>query len=104
MRSTVIENGEATESTVTVKAGVDADMSLRLKILSAVEGAVLQQYDMLPLTTDATASLKGMRIVFATEEYVFGMGRGGVKYMTYTMNDKEWASFVKKQGGTLNYA
>lgn len=100
----VIENGEVTESTVTVKAGVDADMSLRLKILSAVEGAVLQQYDMLPLTTDATASLKGMRIVFATEEYVFGMGRGGVKYMTYTMNDKEWASFVKKQGGTLNYA
>lgn len=102
--ATVIENGEATESTVTVKAGVDADMSLRLKILSAVEGAVLQQYDMLPLTTDATASLKGMRIVFATEEYVYGVGRGGVKYMTYTMNDKEWASFVKKQGGTLNYA
>ncbi len=86
-----------------VNAGSSADATLRLKILAAVENAVLQQYDMIPVGTQSSASLKGMRIVYYTEEYVYGVGRGGIKYMTYTMSDEEWSAYVTSQGGTLNY-
>ena len=96
-------DGKATSQVREISAGTEADMSLRLKILAAVEQAILEQYDMIPVQTDASATLKGMRIKYYTEEYIFGMGRGGIKYMTYTMDDAQWAKFVKKAGGTLNY-
>lgn len=99
----VVVNGEATKDTVAINGGTDADASLRLKILASVEGAVLEQYDMIPVGTQASAALKGMKIKYGSEEYVFGMGRGGIKYMTYNYTDAEWSAFVAAQGGKLNY-
>jgi len=92
-----------TEAGTKVIAGSDADGTLRLNILAAIEGVVLQQYTMIPVGLDASASLKGMRIKYYTEEYVYGMGRGGVQYMTFAMTDEEWASYVSSQGGTVDY-
>lgn len=104
VEATVLDaEGQPTEEKVVINAGVTADATLRLKILAAVEKAVLEQYNMIPVNSDSSASLKGMRIVFGTEEYIYGVGRGGVKYMTYTADDAAWAQYVKDQGGTLNY-
>ena len=75
----------------------------RLNILAALEGAVLQTYDMIPIMDDASAALKGMQIKYYTEEYIYGVGRGGIKYMQYYYSDAEWDAFVAEQGGTLNY-
>jgi hypothetical protein len=75
----------------------------RLHIFAALEGAILRTYDLLPLNNDSSAALKGMQIKYYTEEYVYGVGRGGIKYMTYNFTDYEWERFVKKNGGTLNY-
>ena len=91
------------DEVVVVNAGTSADPKLRLDILAAIEGVVLQQYNMIPVLLDASASLKGMRIKYYTEEYIFGVGRGGVQYYTYAMNDAEWAAYVAEQGGTLDY-
>ena len=99
----IIENGEPTGQTEKISAGTQAPAELRLKILAAVEGAVLEQYDMIPVGTEATATLKGMRINYYTEEYIYGVGRGGVKYMTFTMNNGEWSSYCKSHGNALNY-
>lgn len=104
IEATVIVDGEATEDVVTISAGTDVETSKRLVILAAIEQAVLEQYDMIPLLTDSSAALKGMQITYYTEEYVFGVGRGGIKYYTYTMDDKAWDAYVASQGGTLNYA
>lgn len=79
---------------------VDAE---RFTILAALEGAVLETYDLIPMIDEAGANLKGMQIKYYTEDYVFGMGRGGVKYMTYNYTDAEWDEYVKSQGGQLNY-
>jgi ABC-type oligopeptide transport system substrate-binding subunit len=97
-----------TDEVVVVNAGTTADPKLRLDILAAIEGVVLQQYNMIPINLDASAALKGMRIKYYTEEYIFGVGRGGVQYMTYAMDDAEWKEFVKKElflgrFGTLDY-
>ena len=80
--------------------GVD---EIRFNILTVLENAVLETYDLIPLIDDASASLKGMQIKYYTEEYIFGVGRGGIKYYTYHYNDAKWEQFVTKQNGNLNY-
>ena len=80
--------------------GVD---EIRFNILTVLENAVLETYDLIPLIDDASASLKGMQIKYYTEEYVYGVGRGGIKYYTYHYNDAKWEQFVSKQNGNLNY-
>ena len=96
--------GEETGERVYINGGTSLDIKNRTLILYGVEAAVLEQYTMLPLDDQSTASLKGMKINFYTEEYIYGVGRGGVKYMTYNYDDAQWKSFVKSQGGTLNYS
>lgn len=85
-------------------AGVaDGNAQERFEILTALEGAVLERYEMLPLMNDASARLKSMKVNYATEDYIFGMGFGGLEYYTYNYTDDEWAAFVAEQGGTLIY-
>lgn len=75
----------------------------RFTILASLEGAVLNTYEMIPMIDDSSAALKGMQIEYYTEDYIYGVGRGGVKYMTYNYSDAEWDEYVKAQGGSLNY-
>ena len=98
-----IDAKAADGSSKKINAGVDADNKLRLEVLAAIEGTVLQQYTMIPVGLAASASLKGMRIQYYTEEYVFGMGRGGIQYTTYKMDDAAWKDYVQQQGGVLDY-
>ena len=99
----VVVDGEATKDVIKVSAGTKADLTFRTKILNACEAAILEQYTMLPLDDDASAALKSMKINYYTEEYVYGVGRGGVKYMTYNYDDYEWAQFVASNNGQLQY-
>ena len=101
----VVVDGVVTDEICVVNAGANADPALRLAILAAVEGAVLNQYDMIPILLDSSAALKGMKIIYGTEEYVYGVGRGGMKYMSYKYSDNQWAAYVKHyaQNGQLNY-
>lgn len=75
----------------------------RLDILAALEGAVLRSYDMIPTHNEASASLLSYKVNYGKEEYVYGIGRGGIQYMTYNYTDAEWSVFVSENGGTLNY-
>ena len=105
IQANVVINGVVTSDYVMISAGTTCNADIRLKILAAVEGAVLNQYDMIPINLDASASMKGMKIKYGTEEYVFGVGRGGIKYMSYYYSDSEWAAFVAANAvnGQLNY-
>ncbi len=81
----------------------DGDKEARLQILGSMEGAILMNYNFIPLSGAASASLKGAQIKFYTEEYIWGMGFGGIKYMTYHYDDAQWAEYVNSQGGKLDY-
>ncbi|MCM1102523.1 MAG: ABC transporter substrate-binding protein [Clostridium sp.] len=95
---------DADGNTEEFSAGVtDGNSQERFEILAALEGAVLERYELLPLIDDSSAQLKSMKINYATEEYIFGMAFGGVQYYTYNYTDDEWAAFVAEQGGTLTY-
>ena len=86
-----------------VSGNTDAPYEVRLAILAGVEAAVLEQYTMIPLIDDSHAQLKGHKINFATDEYIFGMGFGGIQYYTYNYDDAGWAEFIADNGGKLNY-
>jgi hypothetical protein len=87
-------------------ADADADPAKkaeRIRLLAAIEGAVLRNYDMIPTHNQASASLLGYQVNYGTEDYVYGVGRGGIQYMTYNYTDAEWDAFVKSQNGVLKY-
>ena len=92
-------------TTSTFRAGVsDDNQEERYLVLCALEGAVLETYEMIPMIDNSTAALKSMQVEFYTEEYVYGVGRhGDFKYLTYDYSDAEWTDFVASQGGQLNY-
>lgn len=82
----------------------DKDPETRLHILGALEGAILMNYNFIPMMDESQASLKGQQINFCTDEYVFGMGFGGIQYYTYNYSDAEWAEYVASQNNELDYA
>ena len=91
-------------STIEYSCGVaDEDPETRLQILGALEGAVLLNYNFLPIMDDASAQMRGMQINYYTEDYIFGMGFGGLKYYTYNYSDAEWDAFVAENNGQLDY-
>jgi len=102
---TVSRPQEGSDKPVTFECsfGTTVDYAIRGLVLAGIELCALEQYEMIPIAYDSSASLKGMKVNFYTEEYVYGVGRGGIKYMTFNYNDSEWAAFVNSQGGKLNY-
>lgn len=95
---------KATNTKVTYSCGLaDERPAERVNLLAALEGAVLRNYDMIPTHNQASASLLGYQVEYVIQDYVYGVGRGGIKYMTYNYTDEEWDAFVKSEGGILNY-
>lgn len=80
-----------------------ADIETRLNILAAIEGAVLNTYDYLPMLQNAGMHLLTQKAFYVVEEYNPILGRGGIQYLKYNYNDADWAAYVKSQGGNLKY-
>lgn len=79
------------------------DIEVRLEILAAIEGQVLQTYNYIPMLQDASMALLSQQVYYVIEEYNPVMGRGGIAYNKYNYNDTEWADYVASQGGELKY-
>ena len=81
----------------------DEDPETRLLLLGKLEGAVLLNYNFIPVMDDSSAQLKGQKIEYYHDEYIYGVGFGGIRYMTYNYTDAEWADYVASQDGELDY-
>ena len=68
-----------------------------------MEGVVLMNYNFIPIMDASTAQLRGQQVEFHTEEYIFGMGFGGVEYLTYNYTDAEWDAYVASNNNELDY-
>ena len=77
------------------------DTSVRLGLIAALEGQVLQHYYSVPLYNSYSAALMSYKHDYITREYNTFVGYGGLKYLTYNYTDAEWAEYVKNN--TLNY-
>ena len=97
-------DGNATEETVEISAGSSDLAATRVTILAACETKIMTLSNIFPVSTDASASLRCMRVNYKTEDYIVGMGRGGIQYYTYAMDDAEFLAYAaSQQDGILNY-
>ena len=80
-----------------------ADIEVRLNILAACEGKILESYNYLPMLQDGSMALLSQQVYYVVEEYNPIMGRGGIAYTKYNYNAEEWSAYVRSQGGVLQY-
>lgn len=97
----IVDGGVPTGEMLEIYVGDDAYM--RLKIMTAAEEAIMQTCNIIPISTDAVVTLRSHRIRLETEEYVWGIGYGGLKYVHFTMSDAEWQKALGEAGGSWNY-
>jgi ABC-type transport system substrate-binding protein len=87
---------------VDFSCGAEGNPGERLDILAALEEAVLRSYDVIPMSEGQTCELWGKQLRLPTADYIFGLGFGGVKYLTYAYSDREWADVVAGAGGAID--
>lgn len=96
-------DGNPTGETVNISAGSSDPAEVRVAITAAGEEAIMNLANLFPLASDASASLRGMRMEYVTYEYNLMMAFGGIAWNKFLMDDDEFAQYVASQGGTLNY-
>jgi hypothetical protein len=79
--------------------------SVRYQVLAALENAVLQTYGTIPAMDQGSYSLRSYKINACSSDYVYGVGRGGIRYYTYNFTDSAWKTYIKEKGsnGILDY-
>ncbi len=77
--------------------------SQRLQLIAALEKEVLLMGYSVPTYNTFSASLLSYKVDYVTYEYNTFMAYGGIKYMTFNMDDAEWRANVKAEDGKLNY-
>lgn len=81
-----------------------AELDVRNEILAGIEKGLLLNYHIAPMYALTSGSLYSHRIVLGSEEYINSLVQfGGLQYMTYTMDDAEWAAYCAEQGNNLSY-
>ena len=80
-----------------------ASNETKLQITALLEEAYLKLYYRIPLMSTTVCSLLSQQVEYYTQTYNIMYGFGGLRLMTYTYNDSDWAKYVADQGGTLNY-
>lgn len=79
------------------------DIEVRLNILAACEGKILESYNYLPMLQDGSMALLSQQVYYVIEDYNPIVGRGGIAYTKYNYDETEWANYVAEQGGELKY-
>lgn len=79
------------------------DANSRNEILAAMELALLEKYRDCPFWSTSTAFLLSHKVAYPTYEYVFEVGLGGVRCMTFNYTDAEWEAYCAENNNQLNY-
>lgn len=80
-----------------------ADYDTRVEVLAGLEEGILLDYHIIPMNNSVTAELYSQRIMFPCDFINTLVGRGGLKLMTYTMDDAEWEQYCADQNNQLTY-
>lgn len=81
------------------------DEQARLSLIARMEQEILEQYYTVPTYYGYSSFLHGMKVEHISYDYNTFMEFGGIRYMNYNFNDREWLKFAdaNKIGGELNY-
>lgn len=76
----------------------------RKTILAYLEKGLLMTYKNIPLFYESETHLHSQRIVLGAERYLNSVVEyGGIRFLTYTMDDAEWSKYCEKQRYQLEY-
>jgi oligopeptide transport system substrate-binding protein len=82
----------------------NADADVRNSILAQMEEQVLEYHGMAVLAYLCEGLMYSQRVVLGSDTYVNSLvGFGGIRDMSYTMNDEEWAAYCAEQNNQLTY-
>ena len=86
-------------------AGVyaDGDISTKLSITAQLEEAFLTTFYRIPLCGMTSCALMSYQADYYTRENNILYGYGGLRLLTYHLNDADWGEYIARQGGTLRY-
>lgn len=81
-----------------------AELDVRNEVLAGLEEGLLLNYHIIPVCSYNIPTLYSQRVVLGSEEYINSIvQRGGLAFMTYTMDDAEWAEYCAEKGYSLSY-
>ncbi len=81
-----------------------AGLDVRNEILAGMEKGLLLNYHMIPIFSSCGAALASHRIVYGSEDYINSIvGRGGIQFLTYTMDDAQWDAYCASANNQLSY-
>lgn len=75
----------------------------KLKILATMEEEYLDMCYRIPLCGTCSAFLLGYQVSYITEKYNIMYDFGGFRLMKYNYTNAQWADYVKKNGGKIDY-
>lgn len=75
-----------------------AKRSKKNTILGGLEAGILNRFEAIPIVSRSSTSITSWKVENGTSKYISLVGYGGVRFMTFNYNDKEWAEFVKEAG------
>jgi oligopeptide transport system substrate-binding protein len=75
----------------------------RTKIFAELESAYLNEFAAVPIYSRRNASLSSMKVKEYSENYLYPVGFGGIRLLSYNYDDADWAKFLKSHKGILNY-
>lgn len=81
----------------------NADMQVKIEILSKLEEKFLEKYYCIPLATTAACTMLSYQVEYYTHDYNIMYGFGGLRLLRYNKNDAEWAEYLKENNNTLKY-
>ena len=81
----------------------NASNKVKLAITAKLEEEFLKKYYRIPLAVTTVCSILSYKVEEYTDSYNIMYGFGGFRLMSYNYDDAEWAKYVKKQKGELNY-
>ena len=68
-----------------------------LNVLAGLEAAYLKRFEAVPLVARASTSLNSFKIENGSKTYINLMGYGGLRYLTFNMDDYDWNKFIKSK-------
>lgn len=106
-------NGEHFKDTLTWQAWsnaligngkyANASNEIKLRITAFMEEEFLGKYYRIPLASTTSAFLLGYQVSYITETYNIMYGFGGFRLMKFNYDDAQWAAYVDKNNGSINY-
>jgi hypothetical protein len=82
-----------------------ADKELKVEVIAAIEGAILNEFNCIPLRSVRQASLLSQKVEYVTYDYNGATIEeyGGFRFITYNFTDAEWEKYCEKQNNKLTY-